>query len=869
MQPTGTFRVVPALPAALEPLRELAFNLWWSWDHDAIELFRRLDEETWEATGHNPVALLAALDQDRLDRAAADPGYVSRVGRVSADLHAYLGDASTWFARTYGPTDQRLIAYFSAEFGITECLSIFAGGLGLLAGDHLKAASDLGLPLAGVGLLYQEGYFRQYLNEAGWQQEAYVENDFHNLPLTLECRPDGSPLQISVQFPQRLVVAQIWRAQVGRVPLYLLDTNLAQNSAADRKITNQLYGGDTEQRLQQELLLGVGGFRALEALNVQPLVYHLNEGHSAFLGPERMRRLTEAGLPFKVVRELTGAGLIFTTHTPVEAGHDYFSAELMDRYLEGYPRATGLSRRRALGFGRINPDNEGEPFGMTTLALRLASHSNGVSRLHGQVSRHMWRSLWPGVPEDEIPISYITNAVHLRSWVSREMDRLYERYLGHNWYEQPAADEWRRGVARLSAEELWRAHELRRERLVVFARRRLRNQLVSRGRSRFELEQADQLFDLDALTIGFGRRFATYKRATLLLHDPDRLAKLLNDPERPVQVVFAGKAHPRDEPGKALIQEIVRLAGEPRFRRRIVFLEDYDMAVARAMVQGCDVWLNTPLRPLEASGTSGMKAAANGVLNMSTLDGWWDEAWSDLNTSDASIGWPIGHGETYSDEEQQDQVEADALFDLLERDVVPTFYTRGADGMPHDWIARMKASISNLVPVFNAQRMVRDYAATCYMPAAEQMRRLVADQHAAATALADWRERIEHAWPQLRIRSVESRSPGELRVGEPVTVRAAVELGSLSPDDVSVELYFGRVDTRGLLDHAAAASMHVAATEDGACMFEVAAPATSSGMYGYTVRLLPKNAELATAFQPGLITWAAASPVGQDRAAAD
>jgi glycogen phosphorylase len=867
MQPVGTFRLVPALPPALEPLRELAFNLWWAWNHPAIELFRRLDDELWQSSGHNPVALLGSVDQQRLEQAAGDAGYMALLDRVVGDLRGYLADRSTWFARTCGPLDGPLAAYFSAEFGLTECVSIFAGGLGLLAGDHLKSASDLGLPLVGVGLLYQEGTARQYLNEAGWQQEAYVDNDFHTLPLTLERGSDGAPVTVALPFPNRPVVVQIWRAQVGRVPLYLLDTNVAPNSPTDRVITNQLYGGDLETRLQQEIVLGIGGHRALEALDLHPLVYHMNEGHSAFLALDRMRRLAEVHrLPFRVVRELAGAGLVFTTHTPVAAGHDYFPAELLDRYLAGYPRATGLSRRRALGLGRLDPSNERESFGMTILALRMAAHSTAVSRLHGRVSRQMWQSLWPGVPEDEVPINHVTNAIHTRSWVSREMDRLYERYLGQGWWEQSAnGNDWQHGIARIPGEELWRTHELRRERLVVFARRRLRRQFEQRSGSRAAMEQADQVLDLDALTIGFARRFATYKRATLVLSDPDRLARLLNDPKRPVQILFAGKAHPRDEPGKVLIQQIVRLAQDERFRRRLVFLEDYDMAMARALVQGCDVWLNTPRRPLEASGTSGMKAAANGVLNVSTLDGWWDEAWSDLNQLAAGIGWAIGRGESYASADEQDQVEAEALYDLLERDVVPTFYARAADGLPQQWIERMKGCISSLVPMFNGQRMVREYAERCYLPAAAQVRRLAADDMAAARALAAWRERIEQAWPQLAVQAVAAGSDGELRVGDTVDVRAWVQLGGLSPEDVAVELYLGRVDARGALSQPVPLPMRLVQSNDNGCSrFETAAsPGYASGLHGYTVRVLPNHPDLTSPFQPGLVTWAASTtPAG-------
>ncbi|MEJ2738084.1 MAG: alpha-glucan family phosphorylase, partial [Anaerolineae bacterium] len=644
MKPIHTFLAVPSLPAPLEPLRELASNLRWAWNHETIELFRRLDSDLWETTGHNPLLMLGTIDQGTLEAAASDEGFLAQLARIDLELEVYKDGASTWFQRAHGPVQAPLVAYFSAEFGVTECLSIFAGGLGVLAGDHLKSASDLGVPLIGVGLLYQQGYFRQYLNEAGWQQEAYEDNDFHNLPLTLQRRPDGTPVTVEIPHPGRKVIAQVWRAQVGRVPLYLLDTNIPGNRPQDRDITDQLYGGDREMRIKQEMVLGIGGYRALEALGLEPTVYHMNEGHSAFLALERIRRLMETrGLPLADAREAASAGLVFTTHTPVKAGHDYFSPDLMNRYFADYARALGLSRQDFLALGRRNPANDGEEFCMTILALRLAAYSNGVSRLHGQVSRRMWQGLWPGVPEDEIPIGHVTNGVHFQSWISREMKELYDRYLGPRWREELADQTVWQQADHIAAEELWRTHERRRERLVAFCRRRLRDQLRRRGAPQAAIEAADEVLDPEALTIGFARRFATYKRATLLLSDRERLARILNDPDRPVQIIFAGKAHPRDDAGKELIRQIVELARQEAFRRRLVFLEDYDMAVARYLVQGVDVWLNTPLRLQEASGTSGMKATANGVLNLSVLDGWWDEAYR------PEVGWAIGRKETYPD----------------------------------------------------------------------------------------------------------------------------------------------------------------------------------------------------------------------------
>ncbi|MGB9005791.1 MAG: alpha-glucan family phosphorylase, partial [Candidatus Aminicenantales bacterium] len=620
MKPIQTFIAVPTLPSPLERLRDLALNLRWAWHHDTIELFRRLDSVLWETTGHNPILMLGTIDQAKLEAAACDEGFLSHLERVAQDLDAYMAAESTWFRRAHGVSQAPVVAYFSAEFGITECLSIFAGGLGMLAGDHLKSASDLGVPIVGVGLLYQQGYFRQYLNEAGWQQEVYENNDFHNLPMTLKRRPDGSPLTVEVSLPGRQVIVQVWWAQLGRVPLYLLDTNVPANRPEDRDITDQLYGGDIEMRIKQEILLGIGGYLVLEALGLEPTVYHMNEGHSAFLALERTRRLMETrGLSFAEAREAASAGLVFTTHTAVGAGHDYFPPQLMDRYFADSMRALGLSRRDFLALGRQNPDDDNEPFCMTILALHLAAHSNGVSRLHGRVSRKMWKGLWPGLPEDEIPIGHVTNGVQFQSWISREMKELYDRYLGPRWREEVADQTVWQGADRIAAEELWRTHERRRERLVAFCRRRLRTQLERRGASQTAVAAADEVLDPEALTIGFARRFVTYKRATLLLRDAERLARILNKPGRPVQIIYAGKAHPRDDPGKGLIRQIVELSRHEEFRRRLVFLEDYDMAVARYLVQGVDVWLNTPLRLQEASGTSGMKATANGVLNLSIL----------------------------------------------------------------------------------------------------------------------------------------------------------------------------------------------------------------------------------------------------------
>jgi starch phosphorylase len=865
MKPVHVFKVVPSLPAPLEGLRQLAYNLRWSWDHHSIEVFRRLDSDLWESTGHNPVRLLGMVSQSQLEAAAKDEAFLAQLRRTVEYLQTYVAAESSWYGRTYSQTDGLLVAYFSAEFGITECLSIFAGGLGVLAGDHLKSASDLGVPLVGVGLLYQQGYFRQYLNAAGWQQESYDDNDFENMPVALRRGPDGAPLTISVSLEGRQVKAQIWQVHVGRIPLFLLDTNMQENRPEDRDVTDQLYGGGTEMRVKQEIVLGIGGYRALAALGFEPTVYHMNEGHSAFLSLERARDLMQRhNLSFAEAREVASAGLVFTTHTPVPAGHDYFTPGLLDRFLTDYAQRLGLSRNEFLGLGRQNPANDGEEFCMTVLALRMAASSNGVSKLHGQVSRQMWKGLWPGLPEDEIPIGAVTNGVHFRSWISYEMNQLYDRYLGPKWREEHADIAlWQRAQT-IPAEELWRTHERRRERLVAFARRSLRSQLQRRGVPQAEMAAADEVLDPDALTIGFARRFATYKRATLLFRDTERLEHILNDPRRPVQILFAGKAHPRDDAGKAFIQQIVKLAQQKQFRRRIVFLEDYDMGVARYLVQGADVWLNTPLRPQEASGTSGMKALANGGLNLSILDGWWDEAWQAANADNRFAGWAIGRGESYDNQDYQDQVESAALYDILEHDVIPSFYDRGADGLPRRWIAQMKSAISTLCPEFNMQRMVSEYTAKFYARAHEWHRHLTADGAARARAVAAWISRIRQNWDQVGVEAVDSVEQPEMSSGSQLEVRARVRLGPIPSHEVVVELYLGRIDAHYEIAGAAVIPMQaVDQGRDGVYLFATsAAQCHESGLHGYTVRVRPYHIDAPRIFLPGIIRWADGSTRG-------
>ena len=844
------FTVVPSLTGELTALQRVAYNLWWSWEPDATALFRRLDPDLWKSTRHNPVEMLGVLQQTTLEALKSDEGFMAHLKLVDEKLTEYL-QAKTWFQETCDGATKMKIAYFSMEYGLHESLPVYSGGLGILAGDHLKSASDLGLPLVGVGLLYRQGYFRQYLNNEGWQQEYYPENDFYNLPLTLERDENGVPLAFQLEFGPRRFNVHIWRVQVGRVPLYLLDTNLEENSPEDRLITAQLYFGDKEMRMIQEILLGIGGIRALRLLGIIPNVCHMNEGHAAFLALERIRLLMEKkGIRFNEAREVVSAGNIFTTHTPVEAGIDHFAPELLDKFFTGYFKLLGISHDDFIGLGRQNPKNRQESFCMAVLALKLAGHANGVSQLHGGVSRRMWINLWPELPEEQLPLSSITNGVHTRTWMSNHMASLLIRYLGTRWLDDPTDHAvWRR-IARIPDAELWRARLSCRERLVDFARKRLKEQLIKVGATSKEITTAEEVLDPEALTIGFARRFATYKRGTLLLRDLDRLERIVNNTTMPVQFIFAGKAHPQDQEGKELIRQIVQATHQERFRHRIVFVEDYDMEVARYLVQGVDVWLNTPLRPMEASGTSGMKVAFNGGLNLSVLDGWWCEGYQGNN------GWAIGKGEVYDDLEYQNQVEGGALYDLLEKEVIPHFYEQGIDGVPRSWIATMKASMQSLCPVFSTDRMVQEYTGHSYIPSYTQWKRLVDDDLALALDLARWKEVMFKAWPQISIEQAEAQAADAVAVGSLVPVSARIALGEVPVGHVSVEGYFGVLDSTGNIQGGETVTLEMKSDLGGGVyQFGGTFECRFCGRHGFMLRIIPHHPILGTIYESGYLIW--------------
>jgi starch phosphorylase len=840
-----SFTVRAKLPEPLAPLHALAYNLRWAWDERTRDLFRWLDPDGWEASGHDPVALLGLVQRERLESMAADPGFMSFMNEVHEELLRYM-QWPRWFQGRKTPL--RRVAYFSPEFGITEALPQYSGGLGVLAGDHLKAASGLGLPLLGVCLFYRQGYFRQELNADGWQQERYPRLDPHAMPLDLV---EG--VRVTVDLAGTPLVAQLWRAHVGRVPLYLLDADIEENDDASRGVTDRLYAGDEEHRLRQEILLGIGGVRALQAAGEEAQVFHTNEGHAGFLGLERIRGfVVEEGLRFAEAVEAVRAGTVFTTHTPVPAGIDRFPKEMMERYFKRFAEECGVSFSELMALGLEPGAGSDAPFNMAVMGLRLASMSNGVSKLHGAVSRRMFAGLWPGVPDNEVPVTSVTNGVHARTWVSPEMDELLNRYVLPEW---PEADDtrWAR-IDDAHDDEVWRVRDVGRQRLVGFVRHRMRESALARGASQSDVVWCDEVFDPRALTIGFARRFAAYKRATLLLSQPERLKALLTSVERPVQFVFAGKAHPADDVGKAMIREIVQFARDPEVRHRIAFVENYDIVVARALYQGCDVWVNTPRRPLEACGTSGEKAAYNGVLNCSILDGWWDEMF------DGENGWAISSAETYDDPVRRDEVEAASLFDLLERQIVPLFYERFGGPVPRRWVHKVKSSLRSLGWRVSASRMVRDYVEEMYEPAAARVEVLTADRGKRARALTAWKERVSKGWPAVRVLSVETEA-ALVDLGSFKKVEAVVALGSLSEADVEVQLLHGSVGSTEELTPASVVTMEqVGLDGDQGWRYAGSFACDAAGRYGFTVRVVPSHPDLTTFAELGSITWAGPSP---------
>ncbi|WP_053712159.1 glycosyltransferase family 1 protein [Streptomyces sp. NRRL B-3648] len=856
MKAIRRFTVRPVLPDPLRPLSDLARNLRWSWHAETRDLFQSVWPEGWAGSGGDPVRLLGSVRPARLAELAGDRRFLRRLTAAADDLDDYLTGDRWYQEQTDGLP--RAVAYFSPEFGITAALPQYSGGLGILAGDHLKAASDLGVPLIGVGLLYRHGYFRQTLSRDGWQQEHYPVLDPNELPLTQLKEADGTPAQVSLALPGgKALRARIWLAQVGRVPLLLLDSDVEENELGERGVTDRLYGGGSEHRLLQEMLLGIGGVRAVRTYcrltgHAGPEVFHTNEGHAGFLGLERIAELCADGLDFDPALEAVRGGTVFTTHTPVPAGIDRFDRELVGRHFGPDAELPGIDVQRILALGmETYPGGEPNLFNMAVMGLRLAQRANGVSLLHGQVSRSMFAGLWPGFDPEEVPITSVTNGVHAPTWVAPEVLRLGARQVGAQRTEDAltvgGSERWD-SVADIPDQEIWELRRTLREQLVLEVRERLRVSWRQRGAGNAELGWIDGVLDPDVLTIGFARRVPSYKRLTLMLRDRDRLMELLLHPEHPVQLVVAGKAHPADDGGKRLVQELVRFTDDPRVRHRIVFLPDYGMAMAQKLYPGCDVWLNNPLRPLEACGTSGMKAALNGCLNLSVLDGWWDEWFQ------PDFGWAIPTADgAGTDPDRRDDIEAAALYDLLEQRVAPRFYEQGRAGLPDRWIEMVRQTLSLLGPKVLAGRMVREYVDRLYVPAAQAHRALTPDT---ASELAAWKSRVRAAWSGVSVDHVETTATSvTAELGTTVGLRVRVALGSLTPDDVEVQAVSGRVDAEDRITDATVVPLKPAGTPDleGRVLYEGPLSLDRTGPYGYTVRILPTHRLLASAAELGLL----------------
>ena len=845
-----TYNVTPILPATLEPLREMSFNLWWTWEPAARRLFRHLDIELWNRTNHNPVRMLQLSRQSRLEELSQDKTFLRELKQVFEEFEKYLGRHDTYGKTGPGSAIKNPVAYFSAEFGFHESIPNYSGGLGILASDHCKSASDLDLNFVGVGLLYRHGYFRQQIDKEGVQEAINLNQNFYHLPIREVPRGDAK-LLVSVPILDREVFAKVWELRVGRVNIYLLDTEVAQNSAEDRLITAELYGGDLEMRMRQEIVLGIGGVKALSALGISPDVFHMNEGHSAFLALERIRlNVTDKELDFYSALQVVAAANVFTTHTPVPAGNDSFPRDMMRKYFGGFAKEIGIPFDELFSFGQTRVDPN-DPFSMTILALRLSRHANGVSKLHGDVTRSLWKNVWAGVPVHEVPITSITNGIHTKTWMAPEFSALYRKHLG-TWEEHLTEPEFWRGVIDIPDTQLWETHQKLKLRLIEFVRERVRRQRQRLGESPESIRKANRILDPEVLTMGFARRFATYKRATLLFSDKERLKRLLSDTTRPVQFIFAGKAHPRDEAGKALIQEVYKLSREASFESRIVFLEDYDSYIARRLLQGVDLWLNYPLRPMEASGTSGMKAAPNGGINLSVLDGWWREGYNGNN------GWAIGAEIDDGSVEFQNEVDASSLYQLLENQIIPLYYAKPDGKLPLAWLQLMRESIRSVTPVFNTQRMVKEYTERLYIPAAKSYENFSRDGCDAATQLSQWKSQIRKDWPQVQIFDVQisNKDRQNVLVGESLQICARVHLGAVDPQHVRVEAYHGEIDDGDIRNPTPTVlNQSSKANGEGDYIYEGSVPATESGAYGFSVRVVPTHPYLMQAHELRLITW--------------
>ena len=851
MHKFGKIKVTTAIPDALSGLKDLSCNLWWSWNSEAIDLFRDIDLMLWEKLDRNPGRLLQEVSLRKLEEKMACPDFMERYERVMNDFNHYLTNQDTWFNQAFPQYRDEHIIYFSAEYGFHEVLPVYSGGLGVLSGDHCKSASDLGLPFTAVGLFYKQGYFDQRITAEGWQETRFTTLNYSQLPVTPVTDDTGKPLTISVELSNRTVFARIWRIDVGRVKLYLMDTDIPENNAYDRSLTERLYGGDRETRIQQEIILGIGGIRTLDALGIKGTVYHMNEGHSAFMSLELARKLVaEKNIPFEEAREIVYSSSVFTTHTPVPAGNDVFPLDMVDRYFNHYWEQLGLQRHEfiRLGLKPGDPDN----FNMTVLALNMSGRKNGVSALHGAVSRNIFNCIWPGFHEDEVPITHITNGIHTMTWLAPGFRHLFDKYFPSDWkYRLDDESVWE-SVDNIPDDELWKTHKALKTQMIRFIRERLKKQYIANGVSLNEVNDLDNQLDTDALTIGFARRFATYKRASLIFRDLARIEKILNSKGTPVQVIFAGKAHSADRPAHEVIKSIHDIAKREGFKGKVFLVENYNMSMARYLVQGVDVWMNNPRRPLEASGTSGMKACVNGVVNFSIMDGWWCEGYNGKN------GWVIGDDTPYHNEHHQDDADSKSLYETLEREIIPLYYNCDERGIPTGWIRMMKESIKSVTPVYGTQRMVKEYTQAMYIPCIERIRKINESNYSMVSELAGWKRHVEAAWPQVALtanQDIHGLSDYNVLSDQEIKLSITVQLGSLTPEDVSVEVFYGPLSDNRIVHGKPLEMSMVRQTDSAAWHYEARLRLSDGGEYGYTFRVIPRNTNQMNRYDLPLIKW--------------
>ena len=848
----GKVTVIPQVPERINRLEELAYNLWWSWNVEALKLFKAIDIDLWEKCQKNPVKFINNVEQSKLEIAVKDEAFLKQYDSIISKFDSYQKSTTTWYNKKYPNVKDNKIAYFSAEYGLDESFPIYSGGLGILSGDHCKSASDLGMPFYAIGLLYRQGYFNQRINRDGWQETNFTELNINELPVKPVLLENGTELVINVDFPGRTVFAKVWQVNIGRIKLYLLDTNIEPNSQIDREITARLYGGDQEMRIQQEIFLGIGGLKALKALGVEPTVYHMNEGHSSFVCLELLKNLVlNKQMSFKAAKEIVSSQTIFTTHTPVPAGIDIFPISLIDKYFGGYWDKMGISRHEFMELGMFANNDSGQNFNMGVLALKLAGKRNGVSKLHGEVSRDIFGDVWPLVPKDEVPITHVTNGVHTLTWLEPKLRDLYTEYLGDNWINDISNPKTWKKLDKVPNAELWKIHQENKKKLIQIVRENKRAQLERNGASPYEIMELENMLDPNVLTIGFARRFATYKRANLIFRDIERIKRILGNPDMPLQIIFAGKAHPADRPGQEIIKNIVDVSNMPEFKGKVIMLENYNMSVARYMLHGVDIWMNNPRRPLEASGTSGQKAAINGAINFSILDGWWIEGYKN------NSGWSIGKNEYYSSLNHQDNVDSDSIYTTLEKEILPLYYAKDADGLPNRWINKMKDSIKVVAPEFSTERMLIDYANDLYVPQVNRTLEIAENGFAKVFKLAEWKENISRDWGKIHINPINLTAYENTPISVNQTIEPAclVYLGSIKPEDVNVEVYVGKITDTGVLCESKIKKMDLVQKNGDMYEYRSEVLMNNGGNYGFTYRVVPKNSMLDNKQDMGLVKW--------------